>query len=63
MNQGFEIDSLQPLLFVVDDFDQLEREVRRLEDWLRAGRLDNVAPGEPAVSREDLRSFLEAGKS
>ena len=61
VNQSFEIDSLQPLLFVVDGFDHLEREVRRLESWLRAGRLDNVAPGEPAVSREDLRSFLEAG--
>lgn len=62
VNQGFEIDSLQPLLFVVDGFDHLEREVRRLESWLRAGRLDNVAPGEPAVSREDLRSFLDAGR-
>ena len=54
VNQSFEIDSLQPLLFVVDGFDHLDREVRRLERWLRAGRLDNVAPGEPAVSREDL---------
>ena len=61
VNQSFEIDSLQPLLFVVDGFDHLEHEVRRLEGWLGAGRLDNVAPGEPAVSREDLRSFLEAG--
>lgn len=60
VNQGFEIDSLQPLLFVVDDFDHLEREVLRLERWLGDGRLDNVAPGEPAVSREDLRSFLRA---
>ncbi len=62
VNQGFEIDSLQPLLFVVDGFDRLEDEVRRLERWLRAGRLDNVAPGEPAVSREDLRSF-QAGSA
>ncbi len=54
VNQSFEIDSLQPLLFVADGFDQLGQEVRRLERWLRAGRLDNVAPGEPAVSREDL---------
>ncbi len=61
VNQSFEIDSLQPLLFVVDGFDHLECEVRQLEGWLGAGRLDNVAPGEPAVSREDLRSFLEAG--
>ncbi len=62
VNQSFEIDSVQPLLFVVDGFDHLEHEVRRLERWLGDGRLDNVAPGEPAVSREDLRSFLEAGR-
>ena len=60
VNQSFEIDSLQPLLFVASGFDHLESEVRRLERWLGDGRLDNVAPGEPAVSREDLRSFLEA---
>jgi len=60
VNQSFEIDSLQPLLFVVESFRHLEEEVHRLEDWLRAGRLDNVAPGEPAVSSEDLRSFLGA---
>ena len=60
VNQGFKIDSLQPLLFVVDGFDHLEREVLRLERWLNDGRLDNVARGEPAVSREDLRSFLGA---
>ncbi len=60
VNQSFEIDSLQPLLFVVDGFRHLEREVRRLERWLGQGRLDNVAPGEPAVSREDLQSFLLA---
>ncbi len=59
VNQSFEIDSLQPLLFVVEDFEQLECEVRRLGRWLRAGRLDEVAAGEPAISREDLRSFLE----
>ncbi len=62
VNQSFEIDSLQPLLFVVDSFRHLEREVRRLEIWLGEGRLDNVAPGEPSVSREDLRSFLDAGR-
>ena len=61
VNQTFEIDSLQPLLFVVESFRHLEGEVRRLERWLGEGRLDNVAPGEPAVSREDLRSFLKAG--
>ena len=32
--------------------------VDELERWMRDGRLDNAAPGEPAVSRADLHSFL-----
>ncbi len=60
INQSFEIDHYQPLLFIVDSFDHLYELVSELERWMRAGRLDNVAPGEPAVSESDLRSFLEA---
>ncbi len=60
VNQYFEIDHYQPLLFVVDSFDHLFDLVGELEQWMREGRLDNVAPGEPAVSEPDLRSFLEA---
>jgi hypothetical protein len=30
---------------------------------MREGRLDNVSPGEPAVSEPDLRSFLEASQA
>ena len=60
VNQYFEIDHYQPLLFVVDSFDHLFDLVGQLERWMREGRLDNVAPGEPAVSEPDLRSFLEA---
>jgi len=26
---------------------------------MKLGKLDNVAPGEPGVNPEDLRSFLE----
>ena len=59
-NQYFEIDKYQPLLFVVDSFDHLFAEVSRLADWVKAGRLDNVSPGEPAISEADLSSFLEA---
>ena len=62
VNQYFEIDHYQPLLFVVDSFDHLFELVGHLEQWMRDGRLDNVAPGEPAVSEPDLRSFLEASK-
>ncbi|HUP24596.1 MAG TPA: phenylalanine 4-monooxygenase [Thermoanaerobaculia bacterium] len=60
VNQYFEIDHFQPLLFHVDSFEHLFSEVDRLEKWMTEGRLDNVAPGEPLVNEEDLRSFLEA---
>lgn len=60
INQSFEIDRYQPLLFIVDSFDHLFALVGELEDWMKQGRLDNVSPGEPAVSESDLRSFLEA---
>jgi phenylalanine-4-hydroxylase len=61
VNQAFEIDHYQPLLFIVDSFDHLYELADELEDWIVGGKLDNVAPGEPAVSETDLRSFLEAG--
>jgi phenylalanine-4-hydroxylase len=60
VNQYFEIDHYQPLLFIVDSFDHLFELVGELERWMRDGRLDNVAGGEPEVSAADLRSFLEA---
>lgn len=62
INQYFEIDSYQPLLFVVDSFDHLFERVGELEAWMKAGKLDNVAGGEPAVSEADLRSFLDASR-
>lgn len=61
VNQPFEIDHYQPLLYVVDGFDHVYALADELEDWIVQGHLDDVAPGEPAVSEEDLRSFLEAG--
>lgn len=60
VNQSFEIDHYQPLLFVVESFDHLFDEVGRLVDWVRDGRLDHVAPGEPAIGERDLASFLAA---
>jgi phenylalanine-4-hydroxylase len=60
VNQYFEIDTYQPLLFVVDSFDHLFDLVGQLERWMRAGRLDNLAPGEPQMSQPDVKSFLEA---
>ena len=57
INQSFEIDHYQPLLFIVDSFEHLYGLVGELERWMLAGRLDNVAPGEPLVREADLRSF------
>jgi len=58
INQAFEIDHYQPLLFTVDSFDHLFSLIDELERWLRDGKLNNVAPGEPAVNERDLKSFL-----
>ena len=60
INQAFEIDHYQPVLFIVDSFDHLFSLVDRLEKWMRQGKLSNVAPGEPAVIERDLKSFTEA---
>lgn len=62
VNQYFEIDHYQPLLYVVDSFDHLFSEVDRLEKWILAGKLNNLSGGEPGVNEADLRSFLDASK-
>ncbi|MBX6332874.1 MAG: phenylalanine 4-monooxygenase [Gemmatimonadaceae bacterium] len=59
INQAFEIDHYQPLLFIIDSFEHLFDLVGELEEWMIAGKLNNLAPGEPVVSDDDLRSFLE----
>ena len=59
INQAFEIDRYQPLLFVVDSFDHLFSLVDQLEKWMRAGKLNNVALGEPVVNEHDLKSFSQ----
>ena len=61
INQSFEIDHFQPLLFIVDSFEHLYIEVERLKEWLLSGKLDNVAPGDPKISDEDLNIFLMQG--
>ena len=60
VNQGFEIDHYQPLLFIVESFDHLFSLVDQLEKWMRAGKLNNIAPVEPEVNESDLKSFLRA---
>jgi phenylalanine-4-hydroxylase len=59
IHQSFEIDHYQPLLFIVDSFEHLFELVGTLETWMKDGKLDRVAPGEPSVSETDLRSFLD----
>ena len=59
INQSFEINHYQPLLFIVDSFDHLFGLVDELESWMKQGKLNNVAAGEPGVNEEDLKSFLE----
>ena len=60
VNQYFEIDHYQPLLFIVDSFDHLFAQVEELEKWILEGRLNNLSPGEPNVDEQDLQSFLHA---
>lgn len=60
VNQYFEIDHYQPLLFFVDSFDHLYSLIDTLEKWITEGKLNNVSPGEPEVNQEDLASFLDA---
>jgi phenylalanine-4-hydroxylase len=59
IHQAFEIDHYQPVLFVVDSFQHLFELAGDLEVWMRSGKLDRVAPGQPGVNEWDLRSFLE----
>ena len=58
VNQAFEINHYQPLLFIVDSFDHLYGLVGKLEEMVKQGKLNYVAPGEPAVSEQNLQSFL-----
>ncbi len=62
INQYFEIDHYQPLLFIVESFEHLFELVGMLEDWMKQGKLDNVSPGEPSLSEVDVRSFIEASE-
>lgn len=63
VNQHFEIDHFQPLLFIVDGFDHLFSLIGDLERWMLEGRLDNVTPGWRDTSDADVKSFLEASRA
>lgn len=61
INQGYAIHHYQPLLFIVDSFNHLFDLVGELERWMRDNRLNNVAPGLPNMSEEDVRRLLADG--
>ncbi|MBC7529311.1 MAG: phenylalanine 4-monooxygenase [Chthonomonadaceae bacterium] len=61
VNQGFDIDHYQPLIFVVESFSSLFEKVEMLEIWMREGRLNNVATGEPTTNPEEIDKFLGRG--
>jgi phenylalanine-4-hydroxylase len=63
INQAFEINHFQPLLFIVDSFEHLFGMVDRLEQWMKDGKLSHVAGGEPDIKPADLRSFLNANRT
>jgi phenylalanine-4-hydroxylase len=60
IHQDFKIDRYQQLLFFVDSFDHLYSLVGQLEKWMKEGKLNHVAPGEPELKVADLESFLAA---
>jgi phenylalanine-4-hydroxylase len=62
INQSFEINHYQPLLFTVESFDHLFSLVNQLEQWMKQGKLNHVAAGEPEVNEQDLKSFLTAAE-
>ena len=51
INQYFEIDHYQPLLFVVDSFDHLFELVGELERWMRRGQAGQRLPGRTGRQR------------
>jgi phenylalanine-4-hydroxylase len=63
INQYFEIDHYQPLLFIADSFEHVFELVNTLHEWLKEGKLDNVSRGEPEINEADLKSFLNADTS
>jgi phenylalanine-4-hydroxylase len=63
INQPFQIDRYQKLLFSVDSFDHLYALVEQLERWMKEGKLSHVAPGEPELKVADLESFLAVAQA
>jgi phenylalanine-4-hydroxylase len=57
INQTFQIDRYQPLLFIVDSFEHLYDLLGDLEHWMKEGRLSHVAEGDPVIREDDILSF------
>lgn len=60
IHQSFEIDRYQPLLFVVDSFEQLYDVIERLEKRILEGKLGMVAPGKPDIDASEITQVLRA---
>ncbi|MCS7025501.1 MAG: phenylalanine 4-monooxygenase [Bryobacteraceae bacterium] len=58
IHQSFEIDRYQPLLFVIDNFDQLYEAIEQLERMILDNRLGEVAPGKPEVDTEEVMQLV-----
>lgn len=54
INQSFQTDSFQPILFFIDSFDHLLEEVDALETALLAGRLDSVNEGKLSIDLNEI---------
>lgn len=48
----------QPLLFTIESFEQLFKEIGRLEEWMKQGRLNNLTGGEKEISDEEADLYL-----
>lgn len=60
VNQRFDINHYQSVLFIVDSFDHLYDLVGQFEKSMIEGKLDQVAGGDPVIAEADLVSFAHA---
>ena len=57
VNQSFEIDHYQPLLFVLESFEHLFELVGELEAWMRAGQVGQRGAGRTGDERGRREEF------
>jgi hypothetical protein len=57
---SFEIHDCRPLRFVVERFGHLFKSTSTLERWMRDGRLNQAAAGEPSIPPAHLKNSSAA---